>query len=88
MSTLTAQTPPRRTTWRELSKVITRRSNLKRTLTIASVVGTVFFSMNQLGLVLSGRATTVVWLKIAMTYLTPVCVSNFGIASATHRADA
>ena len=88
MNTLTAQTPPSWTTWRELSKVITRRSNLKRTLTIAFVVGTVFFAMNQLGLVLSGHATTVVWLKIAMTYLTPVCVSSFGIASATHCASA
>jgi hypothetical protein len=88
MNTLTAQTPPSWTTWRELGKVITRPSNLKRTLMIAFVVGTVFFSMNQLGPVLSGHATTVVWLKVAMTYLTPMCVSNVGIASATHRADA
>ena len=88
MNTLTGQTPLTWTTGRELYKVITRRSNLKRTLTIAFVVGTVFFSINQLELVLSGHATTVVWLKIAVTYLTPVCVSNFGIASATHRADA
>lgn len=85
---MTAPTPPGWTTWRELCQVVTCRSNLKRTLTIAFVVGTVFFSMNQLGLVLNGHATTSVWLKIAMTYLTPVCVSNFGIASATHRADA
>lgn len=88
MNTLTDQTPPTWTTGRELYKVITHRSNLKRTLTIAFVVGTVFVSINQLGLVLGGHATTVVWLKIAVTYLTPVCVSNFGIASATHRADA
>ena len=88
MNTLTGQTPLTWTTGRELYKVITRRLNLKRTLTIAFVVGTVFFSINQLGLVLGGHATTVVWLKIAVTYLTPVCVSNVGIASATHRADA
>jgi hypothetical protein len=88
MNTLTGQTPLTWTTGGELYKVITRRSNLKRTLTIAFVVGTVFFSINQLGLVLGGHATTVVWLKIAVTYLTPVCVSNVGIASATHRADA
>jgi hypothetical protein len=88
MNTLTDQTPPTWTTGRELYEVVTHRSNLKRTLTLALVVGTVFFSINQLGLVLGGHATTVVWLKIAVTYLTPVCVSNFGIASATHRADA
>jgi hypothetical protein len=48
-------------------------------------VGTVFFAMNQLGTVLAGRATALVWLKVALTYLTPLCVSNSGIASATHR---
>jgi fatty-acid desaturase len=88
MKAVTAQTPPAWTTWRELSTVIARRANLKRTLTIALVVGTVFFTMNQLELVLSGHATFVVWLKVAMTYLTPLCVSNIGIASATHRAHA
>jgi hypothetical protein len=50
-------------------------------------VGTVFFAMNQLGTVLAGRATALVWLKVALTYLTPLCVSNSGIASATHRRD-
>jgi hypothetical protein len=50
-------------------------------------VGTVFFTMNQLGTVLAGHATALVWLKVGLTYLTPLCVSNFGIASATHRRD-
>jgi hypothetical protein len=45
----------------------------------------VFFAMNQLGLVLAGRATTGVWVKGALTYLTPLLVSNFGVLSATRR---
>jgi hypothetical protein len=85
MKTVTVQTPPSWTTTRELSRVITHGATLKRTLTIAVVVGTLFFTMNQLGPVLSGHATFVVWLKVAMTYLTPLCVSNIGIASATRR---
>jgi hypothetical protein len=35
--------------------------------------------MNQLGIILDGRATAVVWVKAALTYVTPLLVSNFGI---------
>jgi hypothetical protein len=43
--------------------------------------------LNQLGAILSGHATTLVWLKVALTCLTPLVVSNFGVLSATHRRD-
>lgn len=75
-------------TWRtrrEMVAMITRPQHVKRTLTIAFVVGTVFFVMNQLGIILAGHTTPLVWFKAALTYLTPLCVSNFGILSATHR---
>jgi hypothetical protein len=49
------------------------------------IVGTVFFTMNQLSVILDGRATAVVWVKAALTYMTPLLVSNFGILSATRR---
>jgi hypothetical protein len=58
---------------------------VKRTVPIALIVGTVFFAMNQLGVILDGRATAVVWIKAALTYLTPLLVANFGILSATRR---
>jgi hypothetical protein len=45
----------------------------------------VIFAMNQLGVILHGRATAVAWLKVALTYLTPLLVSNFGLLSATRR---
>jgi hypothetical protein len=61
------------------------RANLKRTVSVALIVGTAFFAMNQLGVVLDGRATALVWLKAALTYLTPLLVSNFGVLSATRR---
>ena len=49
------------------------------------VVGTVFFTMNQLGVIVDGHATPVVWFKALLTYLTPLLVSNFGLLSATRR---
>jgi hypothetical protein len=39
--------------------------------------------MNQLNVILAGNADTITWLKAAMTYLTPLLVSNFGVLSAT-----
>jgi hypothetical protein len=65
--------------------VIFDRGNVKRTLTIALVVGSVFFAMNQLGVIIAGHATPLVWVKAVLTYLTPVIVSNLGVLSATRR---
>jgi hypothetical protein len=49
-------------------------------------VGTILFTINQLDVVLDGGATAGVWLKVAVTYLVPFCVSNWGILVATRRA--
>ena len=57
-----------------------------KTVRIALVVGTVLFAINQLDVVLLGRATPLVWFKIALTYLVPFCVSNLGILIASRRA--
>jgi putative Ca2+/H+ antiporter (TMEM165/GDT1 family) len=76
------------TTWstlRELVAVLLAPRHLKRTVSVMVVVGTAFFAMNQLGVILAGRATAVVWAKAVLTYLTPLAVSNFGLLSATHR---
>jgi len=69
--------------WRDMAAVVTHHRHLKRTVTIALTVGTVFFAMNQLTVVLTGHATALTWLKVALTYLTPFCMSNFGILTAT-----
>ena len=73
---------------RELIRVALAPKHLKRSMSVALIVGTAFFSMNQLGVIAAGHATTVVWIKAAVTYLTPLLVSNFGILSATHRPTA
>jgi hypothetical protein len=72
-------------TWDELLGVITAPANVKRTVSIALVIGTLFVAMNQLEVILSGQATLIVWLKAGLTYVTPLCVSNLGILSATYR---
>jgi hypothetical protein len=72
--------------WREAALVIACPKHVKRTITLALSVGTVFFAMNQLPLVLAGHATAALWVKAALTYLTPLFVSNIGILTATRRA--
>ena len=76
---------PTWSTRRELLQIVLAPQHLRRTVVVALTVGTVFFAMNQLGVILDGQATAAVWIKAAMTYLTPLLVSNFGIVSATRR---
>jgi hypothetical protein len=71
--------------WNEMAAVAWYRPHLKRTVTVALTVGTAFVAMNQLPVVLAGNATALTWLKVALTYLTPFCMSNFGILTATRR---
>lgn len=73
------------TTPREALRVIAAPSHLRRTLSIAAVVGTILFSINQLDVVLRGDATAVVWVKVAVTYLVPFCVSNAGVLVGSQR---
>jgi hypothetical protein len=53
------------------------------TITIALVVGTILFCINQLDVVVRGDATATVWIKSAVTYVVPFCVANAGVLVAT-----
>jgi hypothetical protein len=44
---------------------------VRRALEIAAVVGTALFLINQLDVVLSGKVTPLVVLKIVLTYVAP-----------------
>jgi hypothetical protein len=70
---------PTWSTYAEIPRVVLYRPHLMKTLRIALVVGTVLFCINQLDVVLSGRATTLVWIKVATTYVVPFVVSNLGL---------
>ncbi len=75
------------TTWREARSVVLYRPHLRKTISIAMVVGTILFAINQLDVVLRGQATSVVWLKVGLTYLVPFCVSNAGILIAARASE-
>jgi hypothetical protein len=75
-------------TWPEAVSVVIAPQHLKRTISIALIVGSTFFAMNQLSVILAGHANTIVWVKAALTYLTPLFVSNFGVLSATRHREA
>lgn len=62
--------------------MITYRPHLRSTVTVALVVGTVLFAINQLDVVLRGDADAIVWVKSAVTYLVPFCVANAGVLAA------
>ena len=78
-------TSPTWVTWREGVRVVLYRPHLRKTVTIALVVGTVLFSINQLDVVLRGDASTLLWVKSAITYLVPFWVSNAGVLVASRR---
>lgn len=65
--------------------MVTYRPHLRNTLVIALVVGTILFCINQLDVVLRGDADVGVWIKSAITYLVPFCVSNAGVLVASRR---
>lgn len=49
----------------------------RRALQVATVVGTTLFGINQLDVVLSGKITPLVVVKILLTYLVPFLVSTY-----------
>ena len=69
-------------TWRQASAIVLAPWQLRRTVTLALIIGSVFVAMNQLNVILAGNADTITWLKAAMTYLTPLLVSTSGSLSA------
>ncbi len=77
-------------TTREALAVVTRPQSLRKSIGVALFVGTIFFVINQLGPILAGHVNASVVIKSVMTYLTPFCVSNYGLlmASRSPRASA
>jgi hypothetical protein len=72
-------------TAREALLLARRREHLRRTVLTAAVVGTVLFAINQLDVVLGGRANWTTWTKGAVTYLVPFVVANVGLLIGTRK---
>jgi hypothetical protein len=58
-------------------------ATLRKTLVIAAVVGTLLSAINQGSVITGGNATTATWIRVALNYVVPFCVSSIGYLSAT-----
>lgn len=75
--------------WREALRPCACWPSLRSTISVALVVGTVLFAINQLDVVLAGRAGGRVWLEVTLTFVVPFLVANYGLlvgASREHAA--
>ncbi len=59
-----------------------QRRHLKRTLTIAIVVGVLLTLINQGGIILAGDPSAATWIRTALNFLVPFRVPNAGLLSA------
>jgi hypothetical protein len=71
--------------WQEIPAVCFDPRNLRSTLAVAALVGTLLVLINQLDVVLSGGFGTHLWLKVLLTYLVPFVVSNYGLVIGSRR---
>jgi hypothetical protein len=75
--------PPSWSSYGEAFHLWFARRTLRKTITIALVVGTLLSLINQGSVIFGGRATGVTWVRVAYNYLVPFCVSSLGYLSAT-----
>jgi hypothetical protein len=60
-------------------RICMRPENLRRTLPIALVVGTILTLINQADVIFSGDATGFTWIKVGANFVVPFVVSNLGL---------
>jgi hypothetical protein len=63
-------------------------SNLRRTLTIALVVGCILSIINQGDVILHGDATRATVVKLSLNFVVPFLVSNLGVLTGDRTARA
>jgi hypothetical protein len=64
---------------RDALGICLRPEHLRRTLTIAVVVGTILTAINQADVIARGDATSTTLAKAALNYVVPFVVSNLGL---------
>lgn len=87
MSVQPVSQSPSWSVWREAFAVVRHPAHLKSTVTVALLIGSVLFCINQLDVVLRGDATATVWIKSAITYIVPLAVSNAGLLIGSRRVE-
>lgn len=71
---------------RDALRICLQPEHLRRTLTIALVVGIILTAINQADVIARGDATSATLAKAALNYLVPFIVSNLGLLAGA-RAD-
>lgn len=64
---------------REALRIVLRPEHLRRTLTIALVVGATLTLINQVDVIAGGNATGLTWVKVGLNFCVPFVVSNLGL---------
>jgi hypothetical protein len=65
----------------EILEIVLHRPHLRRTATMAMVVGTWLTIFNQGDVIVSGTVSTFILGKICLNYVTPFVVANLGLLS-------
>ena len=68
---------------RDALRIILQPQHLRRTLTIALVVGTLLTAINHADVIARGDANAATLAKAALNYLVPFVVSNLGLLVGT-----
>jgi hypothetical protein len=72
----------RRPAIRDACTFCLERRNLRRTVSIAIVVGIILTLINQGSVITAGHATAATWVRCALNFVVPFLVSNAGLLSA------
>lgn len=74
---------PKWSSYVQIPSVVLSPTNLSSTIPTAMVTGLVLFAINQLDVVLRGPVSATVWVKSALCFVVPFCVSNVGVLLAS-----
>lgn len=69
---------------RARARIVLHPPHLRRTVTIAAIVGTILTVINQGDVLVAGDATVSTWIKAALNYVVPFVVSNLGLLAGHH----
>jgi hypothetical protein len=70
---------------RDALRYCARPAHLRRTVTIAIIVGVLLTAVNQSQVILAGHATAATWARCGANFLIPFVVSNLGLLSGRRR---
>ncbi|MGE0141130.1 MAG: nitrate/nitrite transporter NrtS [Ilumatobacteraceae bacterium] len=62
----------------DAARLIARGATFPTSSRVAAIVGTVLSAINQGSVIVDGDASTATWIRVAVNYLVPFCVSSIG----------